>query len=178
MTTAQMSTIPSVGPGAWERLAELANEHDGGRVTAEKLRHDYIRAVEIAQESRDGELLVERPKPELEPSGKYHVGPYEIKIYGVLTLGIEGWFQPGADWSFEMTAYLKLLGSKVWETHYVLSPENTSITYHPDFKVVKGNFTIGIFGSTHCLRIYGDACYRGFSGWHCKDFDETLHCFG
>lgn len=181
MTTTQQTVVAGVPMENWERLAELANAHQGrgGRATAERMRNDYVRTVEEIGKHPNGELVVERPKPKTLPGDRIHVGPYEIKLYSVFALGIEGDFQPGADWSFDLKAYLKVLGETVWTTEYQLSPENASITYHPDVYLAKGDFTIGIFGSTHCLRTYGDACYRvPFGSWHCKDFDETLYCFG
>lgn len=179
MTTLQTDTL-DISTEEWERLAELANLHDsdGQHVTAEQLRESYVSAMQGEQEDTGSMLVAERPKPKVQANGDIHVGPYEIKLYTVFTLGIEGDFRPGTDWTFDFKAYLKVLGKTVWTTSYRLSREESSISYHPSVYLAKGDFTIGIFGDSLCLRTFGDACYRApFGSWHCKSFDVTLHCF-
>lgn len=180
MTAVQIDTV-GISAQEWERLAALANAHggEGHHVTAEQLSERYVKSIQSEPEQAASMLVAERPKPKVQPNGDIHVGPYEIKLYSVFALGIEGDFRTGTDWAFDFKAYLKVLGETVWTTEYRLSPQESSISYHPDVYLAKGDFTIGIFGSSLCLRTFGDACYRvPLGSWHCKAFDVTLHCFG
>ncbi|MEE1931037.1 hypothetical protein V1J52_23130 [Streptomyces sp. TRM 70351] len=175
------AALEGVPHSTWQRLAELASKHraEEGRppVGAEEMKSDYIRKAQDYHENPPEELQLRRQTPVQQSNGCYSLGPYELSVVGPVAVGVEGEFCPGQNWSATLTAYLKVAGEIVWKTQYTLSSEHYSITFNPNVGVAKASVTLGIFGSTYCLRISGDACYWWF-GWSCRDFNETLHCFG
>lgn len=175
------AALEGVPHSTWERLADLASKHraEAGRppVTAAELRADYVRAVQDYHENPPERVDVDGRAPVQQANGCYSLGPYEISVVGPVSVGVEGEFCPGENWSATLTAYLKVAGEIIWKTQYTLSPEHYSVTFNPTVGVAKASVTVGIFGSSYCLRVFGDACYWWF-GWSCKNFDETLHCFG
>jgi hypothetical protein len=103
---------------------------------------------------------------------------FSISLFKVL--GLNGYVKfcgPADDWTATFHICLELFGSNVWCTDYTLSPSNASICYNVDLAAVKASFCVAIQGANHCFNIKGEGCYWAFT-WHCKDFNETLFCFG
>lgn len=183
VTEPQLGDVPLE---TWNGLAEMANamaEENGESVTGEQIRDDYARITEESFARPDQELIIGLPSPQTLPDGDIAVGPYELQIPRVpaVTIAVEGTYHPGGqdDWCLKGTAKLKVAGKVVWTTQYNFSAREQSMTWHPDVFITKADITLGVFGSNHCLRIFGKGCYRHtpMSSWTCAEFDETLLCF-
>lgn len=168
MTAKQLTQ--GVSAEDWAKIAKLAN------ITPEELQSKYEAAVaEHPNNLREISVTTSASQD----NGNCVRRNFEISLFKIV--GIEGYVEfcgtNERDWKATFNVCLTLAGSSVWCTTYTLSPENTSICFHPDLALVKADLCIGIVGSRHCFNIKGKACYWAF-GWHCAEFNETLFCFG
>lgn len=165
----------------WELLAQLANRYrgpDDPETTADAFKSSYVDAI---REYQKNPVRAETPSTAaVSPldTGCFKVSPFDIPVIDSVTITVEGVYCPGTAWVAEIFGSLKVAGSTVWKDTVELTPGHYSIRYQPDLKAAKADFTVGIFGNDHCLRIFGNACYW-WGHWNCsKDFDTTVHCFG
>ncbi len=154
----------------WEELATLAN------TTTEKVQAAYSNFInDKSQHLRKKEMKL----GDAEFTEDCAKREFELSIFEAL--GIKGHVELCGSverWSAKLKVGLVLFGGVIWETDYVLSSTEASVTYNPDLWLVKASLTIGIKGSNLCVYIKGHGCYYAPFKWHCSDeFDETLFCF-
>jgi hypothetical protein len=154
----------------WAQLAKFA------KTSPEDLKRRYeARLAEHPQNLQKIEIKLGDPVR----SGDCLTQPFNIGLFNII--GLSGSVQfcenGGNDWSATGHVSLDVAGSSVWSTDYTLSPNNTSVCYHPSFFAVKADLCFGIMGDKHCFTVSGDACYWAGT-WNCGNFDKTVYCFG
>jgi len=154
----------------WARIAKLAN------TTPDQIRSAYESALTGHPENLRVKSFT-RGNP-IKSGDSIRVN-FDIGLYK--TLSLDGYVEfsgtSSTDWSAAFHVCLELAGNSVWCTDETLTPSNAQICYHPDLAAVKADLCFAIQGSNLCFNVSGDACYWAF-GWHCGNFNETVHCFG